>query len=130
VAAVAENLEIRLVVAAADAPVGAPERLDVIDLQAQLVARVGPPGLSIPPDLGRLEATPLAGVPRPAPRGPTGMEPDMVALELASVAVAAERGPARREGGAAMGHAAERFGQVDAGDVRLPGGTRRRRRGR
>jgi hypothetical protein len=86
-APVTQHLEVVLVVEAADGAVGADERQDVVDLEAQLVAGVGAAGDGVFADLRGLEAAALASPAGATAGGAAGEDPDVVALELAGVAV-------------------------------------------
>jgi hypothetical protein len=95
-AAMAEYLEVALVVQAGHATVGAHERLDVVDLEAQLVTRVGGSLLRVFAHGRGLKATALAG-PSSAPLcRAASIRPDVIAGELASVLVGAVSRASRR----------------------------------
>ena len=116
----AQDLEVRLVVAARHRAICADEWSDVVDLEPQLVASEATSLHRVATDLPRLEAAALARIGGPAASRPPSREPDVVPLELARVAIAAIRRPSRRERLATTLDAAERLADIDARDVRPP----------
>ncbi len=135
VAAMTEHLEIRQVVRAGDQSVGADQRLDVVDLELQFMAGIPFALGRVAPDLSGLEAAPLTHPSGAPPRRCAGREPEVIPLELTSMAVAAVRRAAWRQRRAAGRDPTARVGEIHARDCRQPcrccsadRGRRRRRR--
>ncbi len=117
----AQHLQVAKVVKAGNASVGADQRLDVVDLQLQLVSRVSGAGDRVFTDHVGLEAAALAGPFGAAPGSPARCRPDMVFLELTGVLVGAVGSTSRRQRGAAACQTADLLRQIDAGNEVAPG---------
>ena len=92
----------------------------MVHLESQLMAGVPPSLDQVPPNDRRLEPAAFARPPRSPSRGPAGVGPAVVPLELARMAVAAVRRPPGRQGLAAPLDATEPQAEIDASDVRAP----------
>jgi hypothetical protein len=118
----AEDFEVALVIEAGNGAIGAGQGSDVIDLQPQLSAGVAQAGFGVFSDRRRLEAASFAGPAGTSAGSTASGHPDVVALELQCVPIAAEGGAPGWELSAAGRETAELLSEVDAGDVGVPGG--------